>query len=57
MLPYKTPVSENERHSQTNVTINDKSQDSVATHLRCCEIFSIAIFLQIFANSASEKTF
>jgi len=49
-------MSDYKRHFQTNV-INDKSQDSVATHLRCGEIFSSHIFYKFIAESASEKNF
>ena len=33
-------MSVNKLHSQTNITINDKSQGSVATNLRCGKIFN-----------------
>ena len=42
----------------TDVVINDKSQGSVATRLRCVVKFSIIIILPIFvAEFASEKLF
>jgi len=51
-------MSENKRHSQTNVVINDKSQGSVPKNLRCGEIFNSHIFFKKFtAESVSEKTF
>jgi len=37
-LPCRTLIFENKRYSQTNVVINDKSQGSVCTHLRCGKI-------------------
>jgi len=36
-------MSEKKRHSQTNVSINDKSQGSVATNLRCGKIFNSVV--------------
>jgi len=47
-------LSENERHSQNNVAINDQSQGSVPIHLRCGAIFN-SLLLQIFTESTSEK--
>jgi len=49
-------MSDNKRHFQTNV-INDKSQDSVATHLRCGEIFSSHIFTNLLLSLQVKKTF
>ena len=48
-------MSDNKRHFRTNVMINDKSQGSVATHLRCGEIFNSHVFYKFIAESASEK--
>ena len=47
-------MSENKRHSH-NVVVDDKSQGSVATHLRCRKILNIHIFYKFIAESASEK--
>ena len=55
-LPCKTQMSENKRHSQTNVMINDKSKGSVTTRLSCGKILK-SHFENLFAESASEKTF
>jgi len=46
-FPCKMSLSENERHSQNNVAINDQSQGSVPIHLRCGAIFN-SLLLQIF---------
>ena len=49
-------MSESKWHSQ--IVINDKSQGSVATRLRCGEIFLSHIFFYKFiAEFANEKTF
>jgi len=56
-LPCKTSVSENKRHSQTNVVIYDKSQGGVATHLRCGEIFNSHIFTNILQSLPVKKSF
>ena len=51
-------MSENERHSQTNVAINDESQGSVATHLRCGKTFNSNICTNLLLSlSVSEKNF
>jgi len=55
-LPCRTSMSDNKWHSQTNVVIDDKSQGSVATHLRCGETFN-SFFYRFIAESASEKIF
>ena len=47
-------MSDYKRHFQTNV-INDKSQDSVATHLRCGEIFSSHIFTNLLLSLQVKK--
>jgi len=47
-------MSKNKRYSRTIVVINDKSQGSVATHLRCGEIFN-SHFLYKF--TAGDKNF
>ena len=39
-LPCETVEAENKQQSQTNVVISDKSQGSIATHLRCSGIFN-----------------
>jgi len=49
-------MSENKRHSQTNVMINDKSKGSVTTRLSGGKILK-SHFENLFAESASEKTF
>ena len=39
-LPCETSTSENQRKSEACIIINDKSQGSVATRLRCAGLFS-----------------
>jgi len=48
-------VFENKRHSPTSVVINDKSQGSVATHLKNGEMFNSHIFYKFIAEPAGEK--
>jgi len=51
-------MSENKRHPQTNDVINDKSQGSVAAHLRCGKIFnSHYFFTNLLLESAVEIFF
>jgi len=42
--------------SHTNITINNKSQSSLATHL-CDKIFNSYIFYKFIDESTSENTF
>jgi len=55
-LLCKTSISENKRHSQTKLIIN-KSQGSVATHLRCGKFLITIFFYKFIAESASVKIF
>jgi len=50
-------MRENKRHSRTNGVTNDKSQGSVATHLRRAEIFSSHIFKNLLLSQPVKKTF
>jgi len=56
-LPCKTAMRENKQHSRTNGVTNYKSQGSVATHLRCGEIFSSHIFKNLLLSQPVKKTF
>ena len=47
-LPCRTSVSENKRHSQTNVAVNAKSPGSVATDLKLVKFLIAVFFLQIY---------
>ena len=49
-------MSENKRHSQTNVSINDKSQGSVATNLRCGKIFN-SVVANLSLSQAVKKSY
>jgi len=46
---------ENKRHSPTSVVINDKSQCSVATHLKNGEVFNSHIFFTNLLPSLPVK--
>jgi len=48
-------MSEKKRHSQTNITINDKSQGSVATNLRCGKIFNSRVVANLSLSQAVKK--
>jgi len=48
-------MSEKKRHSQTNVSINDKSQGSVATNLRCGKIFNSRVVANLSLSQAVKK--
>jgi len=56
-LPCRTPMFENKRRSQANVVINDESQGSVATVLRCGKIFNNRSFTNILLSLSVKKTF
>jgi len=48
-------MSESKRHYQTNVTIKDKPQHSVATHLRYGKIFNSHIFTSLLLSVLVKK--
>jgi len=49
-------MSENKRQSETGVVINDKSQRSIATHLKLVKL-SIITLLKIYCESAGKFSF
>jgi len=48
-------VSENKRHSQTNVAVNAKSPGSVATDLKLVKFLIAVFFYKFIVESVSEK--
>ena len=55
-LPCETSISENKRKSEASIVIDDKSQGSVATCLRCGELLSNHL-LQMSVEFAGETIF